>query len=171
LKVDILTKDTKVLIPPSKGPLSFPNDLDISKDGIIYFTDTSLGIPLTRIAHAYLSGECRGRLYRFDPHSDQLDVIVSDLCAPNGVQLSKDQSKIVVVEGSANRIIILEVGSWEVLKSFQVPVSPDNVRLNSKGNFMVAGGHVLGPVGFQLQSMTSFKQILLGIFHHETLLA
>lgn len=68
-----------------------------------------------------ISGECRGRLYRFDPHSDQLDVIVSDLCAPNGVQLSKDQSKIVVVEGSANRIIILEVGSWGVLKSFQVP--------------------------------------------------
>ncbi|KAL0349329.1 UNVERIFIED_CONTAM: protein STRICTOSIDINE SYNTHASE-LIKE 13 [Sesamum angustifolium] len=123
------------------NPILFANDLDIHDNGSIFFTDTSRRY--NRVDHFFilLEGEATGRLLRYDPPTRTTHVVMEGLAFPNGVQLSKDQSFLLLTETTNCRIMkhFLEgpqTGKTEVVAD--LPGFPDNVRINEKGEFWVA---------------------------------
>ncbi|KAJ4968704.1 hypothetical protein NE237_015405 [Protea cynaroides] len=122
-------------------PILFANDLDIHRNGSIFFTDTSKRY--NRLHHFFilLEGEATGRLLRYDPPTRTTHVVLDGLAFPNGVQLSTDQTFLLFTETTNCRLMRywLEgpmTGSVEVVAD--LPGFPDNVRMNDKGQFWVA---------------------------------
>lgn len=122
-------------------PILFANDLDIHRNGSIFFTDTSSRY--NRIAHFFilLEGEATGRLLRYDPPTKTTHVVLDGLAFPNGVQFSKDQSFLLFTETTNCRVMKLwlegpKTGAVEHV--VDLPGFPDNVRMNEKGQFWVA---------------------------------
>ncbi|KAK3019888.1 hypothetical protein RJ639_002937, partial [Escallonia herrerae] len=122
-------------------PILFANDLDIHKNGSIFFTDTSKRY--NRVNHFFimLEGESTGRLLRYDPPTRTTHVILEGLAFPNGVQISKDQSFLLFTETTNCRVMRYWLegprsGTTELMAD--LPGFPDNVRLNEKGQFWVA---------------------------------
>ncbi|KAJ6377763.1 hypothetical protein OIU78_028060 [Salix suchowensis] len=85
-------------------PILFANDLDIHKNGSIFFTDTSKRYD--RVDHFFilLEGESTGRLLRYDPPTKTTHIVLDGLAFPNGVQLSKDQTFLVFTETTNCRL-------------------------------------------------------------------
>lgn len=122
-------------------PILFANDLDIHKNGSIFFTDTSRRY--NRVKHFFilLEGESTGRLLRYDPPTGTTHVVLDGLAFPNGVQLSKDQTFLLYTETTNCRLMKYwlegpKSGSIELVAN--LPGFADNVRLNEKGEFWVA---------------------------------
>ncbi|KAB2067390.1 hypothetical protein ERO13_A09G212000v2 [Gossypium hirsutum] len=122
-------------------PILFANDLDIHKNGSIFFTDTSR--KYNRVYHFFilLEGETTGRILRYDPPTKTTHVVLDGLAFPNGIQLSKGQSFLLFTETSNCRLMKYWVegpraGTTELVA--HLPGFPDNVRINDKGQFWVA---------------------------------
>ncbi|ERN09486.1 protein STRICTOSIDINE SYNTHASE-LIKE 13 [Amborella trichopoda] len=122
-------------------PILFANDLDIHRNGSIFFTDTSRRY--NRLNHFFilLEGEDTGRLLRYDPLTKMTSVVLRGLSFANGVQISKDQTYLLFTETTNCRIMRYwlegpKAGSMELFAD--LPGFPDNVRLNDKGQFWVA---------------------------------
>ncbi|XP_027113315.2 protein STRICTOSIDINE SYNTHASE-LIKE 13 [Coffea arabica] len=122
-------------------PILFANDLDIHKNGSIFFTDTSTRY--NRVKHFFilLEGESTGRLLRYDPPTGTTHVVLDGLAFANGVQLSKDHTFLLYTETTNSRLMKLwlegpKSGSRELVAD--LPGFPDNVRINEKGEFWVA---------------------------------
>ena len=81
-------------------PLNSPNDIVCQSNGAIWFTDPPFGIgghwegeqATPQLPHA---------LYRIDPHSGELQQVLTDLAGPNGLAFSPDESRLHVVESRA----------------------------------------------------------------------
>ncbi|KAA8531423.1 hypothetical protein F0562_006224 [Nyssa sinensis] len=123
------------------NPILFANDLDIHRNGSIFFTDTSK--KYNRVNHFFilLEGETTGRLLRYDPPTKTTHIVLDGLAFPNGVQLSKDQSFLLFTETTNCRLMKYwlegpRTGTVELVAD--LPGFPDNVRLNEKGQFWVA---------------------------------
>ncbi|CBI36701.3 unnamed protein product, partial [Vitis vinifera] len=122
-------------------PILFANDLDIHKNGSIFFTDTSKRY--NRMNHFFilLEGEATGRLLRYDPPTRTTHLVLDGLAFPNGVQLSGDQSFLLFTETTNCRLMKYwlegpKSGIVELVAN--LPGFPDNVRLNERGQFWVA---------------------------------
>lgn len=80
--------------------LNSPNDIVCRSDGTIWFTD-----PIFGIAGNYEGDKAAPELpqavYRFDPASGKLDLLLDDLAGPNGLCFSPDESRLYVVESRA----------------------------------------------------------------------
>ncbi|KAK8709530.1 hypothetical protein V6N13_060545 [Hibiscus sabdariffa] len=119
----------------------FANDLDIHKNGSIFFTDTSR--KYNRVYHFFilLEGETTGRILRYDPPTKTTHVVLDGLAFPNGIQLSLDQNFLLFTETSNCRLMKYWLegprsGTTELVA--HLPGFPDNVRINDKGQFWVA---------------------------------
>ncbi|CAN4089811.1 unnamed protein product [Withania somnifera] len=123
-------------------PLRFTNDLDIDyRDRLIYFTDTSTIYQRRQFVAATASGDKTGRLMKYDKSTKQVTLVLGGLSFANGVALSKDGTFVLVAETSACRILRYwlkgpKVGTHETF--VQLPGFPDNIRINSRGEFWVA---------------------------------
>ncbi|XP_010524154.1 PREDICTED: protein STRICTOSIDINE SYNTHASE-LIKE 13 [Tarenaya hassleriana] len=122
-------------------PILFANDLDIHKNGSIFFTDTSKRYDRVNHFFILLEGEATGRLLRYDPPTKTTHIVLDGLAFPNGVQFSKDQSFLLYTETTNCRLMKYWVegpktGEIEVV--VDLPGFPDNVRMNEKGQFWVA---------------------------------
>ncbi|KAK9287638.1 hypothetical protein L1049_016075 [Liquidambar formosana] len=122
-------------------PILFANDLDIHKNGSIFFTDTSKRY--NRVNHFFilLEGEGTGRLLRYDPSTKTTHIVLDGLAFPNGVQLSREQTFLLFTETTNCRLMKYwlegpKTGAVELVAN--LPGFPDNVRLNDKGQFWVA---------------------------------
>ncbi|KAH9727531.1 protein STRICTOSIDINE SYNTHASE-LIKE 13 [Citrus sinensis] len=122
-------------------PILFANDLDVHKNGSIFFTDTSKRY--NRVDHFFilLEGESTGRLLRYDPPTKTTHIVLDGLAFPNGVQLSKDQSSLLFTETTNCRLMKYwlegpKTGTVELVAN--LPGFPDNVRINERGQFWVA---------------------------------
>ncbi|KAK6266228.1 hypothetical protein QUC31_017065 [Theobroma cacao] len=119
----------------------FANDLDIHRNGSIFFTDTSK--KYNRVNHFFilLEGEATGRLLRYDPPTKTTHIVLDGLAFPNGVQFSMDQAFLVFTETTNCRLMKYwlegpKTGTVELVA--HLPGFPDNVRINDKGQFWVA---------------------------------
>ena len=80
--------------------LNSPNDIICQRHGAIWFTDPPFGISgdwegdpaSTELPHA---------LYRIDPHSDELQQVLTDVPGPNGLAFSPDESVLYIVASRA----------------------------------------------------------------------
>jgi gluconolactonase len=83
--------------------LNSPNDAAVASDGSIWFTDPIYGIG------GYYEGikaepeQEKHNVYRADPRSGEIKVVVDDFVEPNGIAFSPDEKKLYVIDTGYGR--------------------------------------------------------------------
>lgn len=92
-------RTVKMLASKAEGvPFGITDGVDVSSDGLIYFTDASYKYKLHDYALDVFEGKPHGRLLRFDPTLNQTTVLARDLYFANGVAISPTQDFLVFCE-------------------------------------------------------------------------
>ncbi|PHT43654.1 Protein STRICTOSIDINE SYNTHASE-LIKE 10 [Capsicum baccatum] len=123
-------------------PLVFTNDVDFDDhDDVIYFTETSTKYQRRQFSSSELSGDRTGRLIKYVKSTKKATVLLRGLALANGVSLSKDLSFVLVAETANFRILRYWLkgplaGTHDIFA--ELPGFPDNIRINSRGEFWVA---------------------------------
>ena len=77
--------------------LTGPNDVAVKSDGSIWFSDNGAGTRGNYLGHK-APQELPYRVYRVDPRTGALSVVVEDMGRPNGLAFSPDESRLYVVD-------------------------------------------------------------------------
>lgn len=113
LEVNPKARTVSTLVPASPGingkPFRFVNDLDIARDGTIYFTDSSAKWQRRHFRSALLEGDDTGRLMAYHPKTGEMEVLMDGLHFANGVQISPEGDHVLVLETTAARITKYEM--------------------------------------------------------------
>ncbi|XP_030854751.1 adipocyte plasma membrane-associated protein isoform X2 [Strongylocentrotus purpuratus] len=123
-------------------PIVFFNDLAVRSDGMVYFTHSSTKWHRFQHVSLAMEGNNDSRLLQFDPTSGEVSVLMDGLTLGNGVQLSQDESFLLVAEGGRMRIhqyflTSSREGEREIFAD-NLPGFVDNIRPSSSGGFWVA---------------------------------
>jgi gluconolactonase len=145
--------------------LNSPNDVIVKSDGSIWFSDPHYGI-MTDYEGYRAEQELPCNVYRIDPGSGSLEVVIDDFAGPNGLCFSPDESRLYVADTGAmhhaeadRHIRVFKLGDdgrsvcgGEVF--FQVsPGVADGFRCDSDGNVWTSaadGVHCISPEGILL---------------------
>ncbi len=134
--------------------LNSPNDAVVASDGSIWFTDPVYGIG------GYYEGvkaqpeQEKHNVYRVDPKSGEVTVVVDDFVEPNGIAFSPDEKKLYVIDtgftdGPQNpshiRVFDVDVGSGKVSNSkvfaeMPKPSITDGLRCDTAGRVWCSCG-------------------------------
>ncbi|KAE8369691.1 hypothetical protein BDV27DRAFT_140990 [Aspergillus caelatus] len=124
LEDDPISKELKTIVARFQGErLNGPNDLVISADGVIYFTDqgmTGLQDPTSRVFRLYPDG--------------RLQLLISNGPSPNRLVLSRDEKALFVAMTRDNAVWyvpLLSDGSYGI-------GGPDGMAQDADGNILVA---------------------------------
>jgi len=133
--------------------LNSPNDAVVASDGGIWFTDPTYGV---RGYYESVHGEIeqsKHNVYRVDPQTGNIKVVIDDFVQPNGILLSPDEKKLYVVdtglsEGPGNPAHIRSfdvdirggtVKNSKVFAKYETGLC-DGIRCDVDGNVWAAGG-------------------------------
>eukprot|EP00026_Physarum_polycephalum_P009358 Phypoly_transcript_09479.p1 GENE.Phypoly_transcript_09479~~Phypoly_transcript_09479.p1 ORF type:complete len:406 (+),score=50.89 Phypoly_transcript_09479:72-1289(+) len=141
------------------SPITFPNDVEVTKNGKIYFSDsTNIGlvhknhrwISLTPSLVACVSGDPQGRLLEYDPSTKTTRVLMDGLVYANGVTLSKDEDYILIAESGKPSIHRYYLSGPKAGKSDyfveNLPGIPDGLATGKDGKFYVCFFSMRSPV-------------------------
>lgn len=122
--------------------LLFVDDLDISGDGKIWFSDASQRFALEDNLLDFVESRSTGRLLSYDPSSGVTKVELENLGFANGVALSEDEDFVLVNETFRHRVTRLwltgpKAGQSDLF-SGNLPGHPDNLSRAPDGSFWVA---------------------------------
>jgi sugar lactone lactonase YvrE len=122
--------------------LKFVDDLDIDDRGRIYFSDASQRFDYSRVALDFFEGSQTGRLLRFDPATQDVEIMISDLFFANGVTLGPNEDYVLVNETGLGRVHRLwlrgERAGQQDLFIDELPGTPDNIRFDGVDTFWIA---------------------------------
>lgn len=139
--------------------LNSPNDVVVSNDGAIWFTDPSYGIMSDYEGYAAPEEQpCRG-VYRVDPSTGDVTRVADDFTQPNGLAFSPDETKLYIADSAAShdataprqvRVFDVVDGQLSNGRSFAILEFgvPDGLRVDSEGFVWISGGpavHVYAP--------------------------
>jgi gluconolactonase len=131
--------------------LNAPNDVVVTADGAIWFTDPGYGI-LWDYEGDRADPELPNDVYRIDPHTGKASVVADDFDRPNGLCFSPDEQRLYIVDtGSPQHIRVFDVVDGSSLKGGaewvnMKPGNADGIRADRHGNIWVAAGW--GGIGF-----------------------
>ncbi|EKJ86320.1 SMP-30/gluconolactonase/LRE family protein [Leptospira meyeri] len=131
-----------VLVSEYKGkPFKFTDDLDIAKDGKIYFSDASI-YEQKEYLYDLLEARPYGRVFVYDPKTKETLLLADELYFANGIALSKTEDFLLVNETYRYRVTKLwlkgpKKGTKETVIE-NLPGFPDNITRNENGEFWVA---------------------------------
>ncbi len=135
-------------------PLRFPDDLDVSREGVVYLSDASIKYGVHKVMQDVYSHEPNGRLVSFDLKTGQARNALMGLWFANGVALSADESFVLVNETTRYRIRRLWLRGpkkgQDDLFAENLPGFPDNVTRSPRGTFWVA---LYGPRSAELDRL------------------
>lgn len=120
--------------------LNSPNDVVTRNDGTIWFTDPAYGI---KSEQQELPGEY---VYRYDPKTKELAVVVKDFDKPNGLCFSPKQDRLYVADsGKPHHIRVFDVDSDKTLSNGRVfcvidKGGPDGIRCDKEGRVWSSAG-------------------------------
>jgi len=121
--------------------LGVVDDVDVSADGTLFFSDASQRWPLDDYVYDVLEGQASGRLFALTPDGD-LTLLADDLAFANGVAVSADQSFVLVNETGRSRITRVwltgEKAGQKDIFADGLPAIPDGVSAAPDGTFWVA---------------------------------
>jgi gluconolactonase len=126
--------------------LNSPNDATVSSDDAVWFTDPDFGIRSDYEGHRAVSeiGACN--VYRIDPGTGAVDLVVGDLRGPNGVVIADGEQVLLVCDSRAGEVLAYDlapdrrsVGPGRVVARARTP-GFDNIRLDDQGRLWVAAG-------------------------------
>ena len=132
-----------VLSTESNGvPFRFTDDVDVARDGRIYFTDASDTYGYGHHLEDTLEGRPHGRLLRYDPQTKSTETLLSEMFFANGVALAPDDSYVLVNETTRFRIRRLwlkgdKAGTSDIFAE-ALPGYPDGISRGPRGTFWVA---------------------------------
>ena len=135
--------DVTVLVDAFEGErMKFVDDLDVTHDGVIWFSDASQRYGFGETMRDFYEGSRTGRLMRFDTRTGDLSVAMTGLFFANGVSLGPDEAYVLVNEtgmGRTHRLWLKgeRAGEREVFVD-QLPGAPDNIRFDGDGLFWIA---------------------------------
>jgi len=91
---------SRPLLPPEwqgSRPFSFANGIEIDYEtGAIYFTETSTRFRRREFLNIVISGDNTGRLLKYDPKSNEVEVLVDGLAFANGLAMSTDGTYLLL---------------------------------------------------------------------------
>ncbi len=129
--------------------LNAPNDIVVTSDGAIWFTDPGYGIDGEYEGHTD-KFELGTNVYRVDPKTGRATVVVDDFTRPNGLAFSPDEKLLYIVDSGATHggpahIRVFDVVANKLRKSrvFADDFSPgftDGMRVDVKGNVWCSMG-------------------------------
>ena len=107
------TGDRETVVEDWRGlPFNSPNDVVVSSDGAIWFTDPSYG-HLQGFRPEPALGDF---VYRHDPATGQTEVVADGFDKPNGIAFSPDERVLYVTDSGANQ----EPGSYHVARPHHI---------------------------------------------------
>lgn len=134
------------------GRLNSPNDVAVKSDGTIWFTDPDYAI-IESDGGAETAKEQDGNfVYRLDPESGDLEVVVDDFDKPNGLAFSPDESLLYVVDSARthgedrpHHLRVFDVVDGRRLENGRVftviePYIPDGLRVAPSGDVFTSAG-------------------------------
>lgn len=138
--------------------LNSPNDVIVSRDGAIWFTDPHYGI-MTDYEGFRAEQELPCHVYRVDPDGS-IEAVITDMQCPNGLAFSPDEARLYVADTGRMfgddpqhiRVFDMADGRPANGRVFHT-VSPgcaDGMRMDSDGNLWTSaadGVHCLAPDG------------------------
>jgi gluconolactonase len=141
-------------------PLNSPNDVIVKSDGTIWFSDPHYGI-MTNYEGFASEQELPCHVYRADPVTGALDVVVDDMQCPNGLAFSPDESLLYVADtgriftDDPAHIRAYECSADGTLSGGRLfhtidPGKADGIRLDREGNVWSSaadGVHCIAPGG------------------------
>ena len=122
--------------------LKFVDDLDIDDRGRIYFSDASQRFDYSNVALDFFEGSQTGRLLRFDPATQGIEILIDDLFFANGVTLGPNDDFVLVNETGLGRVHRLwlkgaRAGQRDLFID-ELPGTPDNIRFDGVETFWIA---------------------------------
>jgi sugar lactone lactonase YvrE len=142
LSIDPAGEITVLATDAGNERLGFADDVDVARDGTIYFSDASTKFGANEFLYDMLEARPHGRLVRYDPATKETTILLPDLCFANGVALSENEDFVLVNETYRFRIMRYwlkgeRAGQSEVFID-NLPGYPDNITSNRHGTFWLA---------------------------------
>jgi gluconolactonase len=145
-------------------PLNAPNDVIVSRDGAVWFSDPGWGI--TGNYEGDKADEQIGRyVWRIDPSTGTGSPVIEGMDRPNGLCFSPDESRLYVVDIGHIRVFDMD-GTRPVNGRVFVDMAPggsDGIRCDREGNLWAAAGD--GGPGFDGVHCYAPDGTLLGRIH------
>ncbi|XP_031438959.1 adipocyte plasma membrane-associated protein-like [Clupea harengus] len=144
-RVDPQSGEKTLLLSSKQGcdgiPFGFLNGLELSRNGTIFFTDSSSRWGRRHVRYEVIETNHLGRLLAYEPQTGQVRTLLDSLYMPNGIALSPEEDFIMMSETSIGRIVRYwlkgpQAGTKEILMN-NMPGYPDNIRLSDRGTFLV----------------------------------
>lgn len=104
--------------------LNSPNDVAVKSDGSVWFTDPSYGIDSDYEGDAAPSEIGARNVYRIDPASGAVTLVVDDLVQPNGIGFSPDERLLYVSDTGRSH----QPDRPRLIRAY--PVAPDGASVH-----------------------------------------
>mgnify|MGYP000277074511 CR=1 FL=1 len=121
----------------------FTDDVDVDSNGIAYFSDASSKFgPAMHARDDIMEHGGHGRLLRYDPATNQAEVLLDGLQFANGIALSQNEDFVLVTETGNYRIVRYwlkgdKAGTHDIFMD-NLPGIPDGISANGDGTFWLA---------------------------------
>ena len=148
--------DSEVLASHYQGKeLNSPNDIVVKSDGMIYFTDPNSGRGPKFGVQRNQELDFQG-VYRLDPATRELSLLVEDFAKPNGLCFSLDETTLFINDTDRQHIRAFDVAPggtlvngrlWAELQGAEVGVA-DGMKVDTAGRLFCTGPggvHVYDP--------------------------
>ena len=154
-----------VLMDAYEGkPLNAPNDVIVSRDGAVWFSDPGWGI-VGNYEGDQAEEEIGRYVWRIDPSTGSGTPVIDGMDRPNGLCFSPDESRLYVVDIGHIRVFDMD-GTRPVNGRVFVDMAPggsDGIRCDREGNLWAAAGD--GGPGFDGVHCYAPDGTLLGRIH------
>lgn len=130
--------------------LNSPNDLVVKSDGTIWFTDPPYGITEPNQGYGGEQEQPGSYVYRFDPATNEISAVITDMLRPNGLAFSPDEQLLYVSDSSAfnipdgyHHVRVYDVNEGRSIVNGRVfavidPGQPDGLRIDEQGNVFIS---------------------------------
>jgi gluconolactonase len=140
--------------------LNSPNDIVEKSDGGIYFTDPNSGRTAPWGVPREQELPFQG-VYRLEPETGRLDLLVDDFAKPNGLCFSRDENRMFINDTDRQHIRVFDVRPDGTLAGGEVwastdgtqPAVADGMKVDARGRLFSSGSggiHVFDPGGERL---------------------
>ena len=119
-----------------------PNDVVVKSDGTFWFTDPPYGLP-----KGEQKEQAGNYVYRFDPKTKTVTLLVQDFDMPNGLCFSPDEKKLYVADsGKPHHIRVFDVAKDGTVGNGRVFAvidkgGPDGIRCDAQGRIWSSSGN------------------------------
>jgi gluconolactonase len=120
--------------------LNSPNDVVALRDGAIVFTDPAYGRRLPHGVPRDQELDFQG-VYRIPPRGGELELLLDDFEAPNGLCLSPDESRLYVDDSERDEIRVFDWNGARATNGrlFREQPGCDGIKCDARGNVWVTG--------------------------------